>query len=120
MQWIECAVPCEGDPEQLCYALAELGVEGMSIEDEKDFREFLENNRAYWDYVDEELEQRFAGVSRVKFWLSTEKEGRDVLAAVRAARCVTSASARSNISITRTRTGCIVISMNAARSCPVV
>ena len=85
MQWIECAVRCEGDPEQLCAALAELGVEGMSIEDEKDFREFLENNRAYWDYVDEELEQRFAGVSRVKFWVSAEKEGRDVLAAVRAA-----------------------------------
>ena len=85
MQWIESAVPCEGDPEQLCYALAELGVEGMSIEDEKDFQEFLENNRAYWDYVDEELEQRFAWLSRVKFWLSCDEAGRSVLDRVRAA-----------------------------------
>ena len=70
MQWIECTVECSGDPEELCARLAELGVDGMSVEDERDFKEFLENNRAYWDYVDEELEQRFTGVSRVKFWLS--------------------------------------------------
>ena len=38
--------------------------------------------------------------------------------ASRAARCVTSASARSNISIIRMSTVCIVISTSAARSCP--
>ena len=85
MQWLECTVRCHGDPDQVCDALAALGVEGMSVEDEQDFRAFLENNRAYWDYVDDELEQRFAGVSRVKFWLSTEPEGQAVLDAVRAA-----------------------------------
>ena len=85
MQWLECTVPGGDDPEELCSALAELGVGGMSIENERDFHDFLENNRACWDYVDEALEESFSGVSRVKFWLSCSAEGENVLAAVRAA-----------------------------------
>ena len=85
MQWLECTVPCGEDPDAVCDRLATLGVEGMSVEDEREFREFLENNRAYWDYVDQDLERRFAGVSRVKFWLSLDAEGQAVLDRVRAA-----------------------------------
>ncbi len=85
MQWIECSVECSGDTEELCDRLAGLGVEGMSVEDERDFREFLENNRAYWDYVDEELAQRFRGVSRVRFWLPQDADGQAVLGRVRGA-----------------------------------
>ena len=85
MEWLECSLPCQGDPEELCAKLADLGVEGMSIEDEADFRNFLENNHKYWDYVDEELESRFRGVSRVKFWLGDDADGAAVLAAVRGA-----------------------------------
>ena len=85
MQWLECTVPGGDDPEAVCNTLAELGVGGMSIENERDFQEFLENNRACWDYVDEALERSFSGVSRVKFWLSCDAEGESVLAAVRAA-----------------------------------
>ena len=85
MQWLECTVPGGDDPEELCNALAELGVGGMSIENERDFHDFLENNRACWDYVDEALEESFSGVSCVKFWLSCDAEGEKVLAAVRAA-----------------------------------
>ncbi len=85
MQWLECTVPGGDDPEELCNALAELSIGGMSIENERDFHDFLENNRACWDYVDEALEESFSGVSRVKFWLSCDAEGEKVLAAVRAA-----------------------------------
>jgi len=85
MQWLECTVPCRGDVDELCEALSALGVDGMSVENEQDFREFLENNRAYWDYVDEELERRFAGVSRIKFWVSSDEAGRAVLSRVRRA-----------------------------------
>ena len=49
MEWLECSLPCKGDPEEFCTKLADLGVEGMSIEDEADFRNFLENNHKYWD-----------------------------------------------------------------------
>ena len=85
MQWLECTVPGGADPDEVCARLAMAGVEGMSVEDEREFRDFLENNRAYWDYVDEELERRFAGLSRVKFWLSCDADGQAVLDRVRAA-----------------------------------
>ena len=85
MRWIEATVPAGGDVDALCAALAELGVDGMVVEDEKDFRAFLENNRQYWDYVDEELSARYQGLSRVKFYLGDDEEGRAVLDRVRAA-----------------------------------
>ena len=85
MQWLECTVPGGNDPDGVCARLAEAGVGGMSVEDEAEFREFLANNQAYWDYVDKELEQRFAGVSRVKFWLPYDSEGKALLQTIRAA-----------------------------------
>ena len=83
MQWLECTVKCGDDTDAVCDRLAELGVEGMTVENEQDFRQFLEDNHAFWDYVDEELERRFTGVSQIKFWLSADDEGRAVLARVR-------------------------------------
>lgn len=85
MQWIECTLPCGDDTDTLCERLAELGVGGMSVENERDFKDFLEKNHQYWDYVDQELEDRFRGVSRVKFWLSQDAAGQAVLDAVRGA-----------------------------------
>ena len=86
MRWIEASVETKSDLIDLkCAELSELGVPGMVIEDENDFKSFLENNRQYWDYVDEELEQRFAGVSRIKFYLSDDADGLAVLDAVRRA-----------------------------------
>ncbi|MCM1149123.1 MAG: 50S ribosomal protein L11 methyltransferase [Butyricicoccus sp.] len=81
MRWIEAAIPTEsGKIDELCFRLTELGVEGLTIEDEADFRGFLENNRQYWDYVDEELDRRFAGLSQVKFYLPDDGAGRARLA----------------------------------------
>ena len=85
MEWLECAVKCGGNPDAVCDRLADLGVEGMSVEDEGEFREFLSQNTSYWDYVDRELEDRFTGVSRVKFWLAPDREGLEVLERVRQA-----------------------------------
>ena len=85
MRWIEAILPAKGDIDELCMALAELGVDGMVVEDEQDFQGFLANNHQYWDYVDEALEQSFSGVSRVKFYLADDESGRAVLDAVRGA-----------------------------------
>lgn len=86
MQWIEATIPTESERvDALCDALAALGVDGISIEDEADFRRFLEENRRFWDYVDEELERRFRGQSRVKFYLPDDAEGRAALGRIRAA-----------------------------------
>lgn len=83
MQWMEATLACFGDMDALCDRLAMLGIEGLVVEDERDFRSFLENNRQYWDYVDEELQRRFTGVSRVKFYLPGDEEGRATLEKLR-------------------------------------
>ena len=86
MRWIECAVATTSkEIDLLCLRLADLGVEGMCIEDEEDFKNFLENNHQYWDYVDDELNNRFKGLSRVKFYLSDDEEGKAMLAKIREA-----------------------------------
>lgn len=86
MRYIELILdtpPLEIDAR--CEELTGLGVEGFVIENEADFQDFLENNRQYWDYVDEELSDRFSGVSRIKCYLCDDEEGREILGKVRTA-----------------------------------
>ena len=84
MQWIEVSVPAEsGEIDDLCETLAALGAGGMVVEDERDFQNFLETNHQYWDYVDEALENQFRGVSRVKFYLADDEDGRALLDSIR-------------------------------------
>lgn len=81
MQWIEASFKARsGQLDALCDKLVMLGAEGLVIEDEADFRRFLEENRQYWDYVDEELAARYRGVSRVKLYVEDTPEGRAQLA----------------------------------------
>ncbi len=84
MRWIEASVATKSeDIEALCLKLQDLGIEGMSIEDEEDFKNFLENNHQYWDYVDDELSRRFEGRSLVKFYLPDDAEGKKQLDSIR-------------------------------------
>ena len=76
MEWIEAAIPCSGEEiEELCEKLSAWGIDAISIEDESDFKQFLENNRQYWDYVDEALLERFRAGSQIKCWLPNDKQG---------------------------------------------
>ena len=71
--------------EQRCEELQAMGVGGFVIENEADFRDFLEHNRQYWDYVDEKLRAQFAGLSRIKCYLSDDAEGQALLQRIREA-----------------------------------
>ena len=76
MQWLEITI--ESGPERidaLTDSLTALGVEGLIIEDEESYMDFLENNRKYWDYIDEELRDAMRGLCRVKFYLEDSPEG---------------------------------------------
>ena len=85
MQYIEVSADVAPELlEQRCQELSDLGVDGFVIESEEDFRDFLENNRQYWDYVDRDLEQRFTGASRIKFYLTDDEAGQALLEQVRA------------------------------------
>ena len=84
MKWIEAAVATKSEEiDAVCEQLAALGAGGMVVEDEADFQAFSANNHQYWDYVDDELESKFRGVSRVKFYLSDDDEGRALLETIR-------------------------------------
>ena len=86
MRWIEVSVDTPAELiDERCQQMADMGAGGFVIENEEDFQDFLENNHQYWDYVDDELEQKFAGVSRIKCYLSDDAEGKAILAAIRAA-----------------------------------
>ena len=71
--------------EERCSELEEKGISGFIIEDEEDFSSFLENNRQYWDYVDEDLAEKFRGLSRIKFYLPDDDDGKTLLREVLAA-----------------------------------
>ena len=71
--------------EPVSDLLGDLGIEGLVIEDEGDFRTFLENNRQYWDYVDEELDRSMEGKCRITFYVEENDDGFTKVAAVRIA-----------------------------------
>ena len=86
MRYIEVTVNTPKEEiDARCERMAAMGAGGFVIENEDDFRDFLEHNRQYWDYVDEELENRFLGVSRIKCYLTDDADGLAVLRQIRAA-----------------------------------
>lgn len=86
MRYIEvCVNTPANEIERRCEEMTAMGAEGFVIENEADFQDFLENNHQYWDYVDDELESRFTGVSRIKCYLCDDEDGRAVLCRIRGA-----------------------------------
>ncbi len=86
MQWLQLHIDASpASIEAVCDMLREIGIEGLSIEDEADFQTFLQENQQYWDYVDENLEKTMAGKCRVTFYLEDSQTGYTQLAAARIA-----------------------------------
>ena len=85
MNWIEVHIDTRPDRlDDLCARLEAAGVTGLVIDDEADFKDFLENNHQYWDYVDDELLREKKGLCRVTFYLSDDAEGEKQLRNVQA------------------------------------
>ena len=86
MRYIEFTVNTPGaEIDARCQEMADMGAGGFVIENEEDFKDFLEQNHQYWDYVDDELENQFAGVSRIKCYLTDDEDGLAVLRRINAA-----------------------------------
>ena len=86
MEWLELKIDTSPSGlDAVTELLERQGVTGVIIDDENDFKDFLEHNRQYWDYVDEELLREKAGVSRVTFYLERNEAALDVIARVRIA-----------------------------------
>ena len=70
MAWLEITI--ETTSKKMDHAVTNLTAHGFSdlvIEDQEEFETFLEDNRAYWDYIDEGLQQKLQGLSRIKLYL---------------------------------------------------
>ncbi len=79
--WLEVTVETtDGEMEALAALLTMNGAEGLVLENETDFKTFLEQNRQYWDYVDDALLERMKGVARIKFYVTDDEAGRLQLA----------------------------------------
>ena len=86
MRYIEVTVNTPGaEIDARCQEMADMGAGGFVIENEEDFKDFLEQNHQYWDYVDDELENQFAGVSRIKCYLTDDEDGLAMLRRINAA-----------------------------------
>ena len=86
MEWLELKIDTShAGLDAVTDMLEQQGVTGVMIDDEADFQSFLENNRQYWDYVDDDLLAQKKGVSRVTFYLERNEDAYGTVAAVRMA-----------------------------------
>ena len=77
VKWLEVAINTTPDRlDEVSAKLVAAGMDGLVIEDEQDFLNFLEQNKKYWDYVDQELMDRMRGVTRIKFYVTDDEDGR--------------------------------------------
>ena len=75
MAWLEITIETDsGRIESTAAALTAQGFSELVIEDQQEFETFLEGNRDYWDYIDEELQEKLQGLSRIKLYLEDTDE----------------------------------------------
>ena len=86
MDWLELHIDTSTvGIDAVTELLEQQGVEGLIIDDEQDFHDFLENNHQYWDYVDDDLLAEKKGLSRITFYLAPDEAGFNTVAQVRIA-----------------------------------
>ena len=73
MAYLEITVDTASDSiEDVAAALTAGGFADLVIEDQAEFAQFLDQNRAYWDYIDEDLQEKLQGLSHIKLYLEEE------------------------------------------------
>ena len=81
MQWIEVTVhTASGAIDLVADRLTVLGFDSFIIDDAADFQDFLENNRQYWDYVDDALAKKMQGVSQIRLYLADGPDAMEQIA----------------------------------------
>ena len=77
MNWLEITVQTASSGiETLAAALTAGGFTDLVLEDQSEFEDFLEDNREYWDYIDESLQAQLQGLSQIKLYLEdTDRAG---------------------------------------------
>jgi len=70
MEWLELTIKTASTGIELVSAALDLwGFDSFVVDDQAEFEDFLENNKDYWDYVDEDLASRMNGLSQIRLYL---------------------------------------------------
>ena len=70
MAWLEITIDTiPGKIDSAVTSLTAAGFADLVIEDQEEFETFLEQNREYWDYIDQDLQDRLQGLSHIKVYL---------------------------------------------------
>ena len=70
MNYLEVTIQTvSGSIDAVAAALTAGGFSDLVLEDQAEFESFLDENRNYWDYIDEQLQQQLEGLSRIKLYL---------------------------------------------------
>ena len=70
MAWLEITIDTASEKiNSVVTVLTAKGFSDLVIEDQEEFETFLEENRAYWDYIDETLQAKLQGLSHIKLYL---------------------------------------------------
>ncbi len=86
MEWTKVSIyTTAAGIDFVCDMLSELGIDGVEIEDEQDFKDFLKENHKYWDYVDDDLLKEKEKETRVNIYLETNNELPDKLLSLKSA-----------------------------------
>ena len=73
MDYLEITVSTASEGiEIVANALSSGGFDSLVVEDQAEYENFLEDNRAYWDYIDEEFQAELQGLSRIKLYLEVD------------------------------------------------
>ena len=77
MAWLEITIDTAAEKcSSVVTVLTAKGFSDLVIEDQEEFETFLEENKAYWDYIDEEFQEKLQGLSHIKLYLEdTDSSG---------------------------------------------
>lgn len=83
--WLEVTIDTTPDClEDTAAYLTGCSIVGLVLENEGDLADFMAENQAYWDDVDEDLKTAWKGLSRVKFYVTEDEDGKARLEEVKA------------------------------------
>ena len=70
MDWLQISINvAPGQMDQLTTLLTAQGFSDLVIEDQAEFENFLDENRQYWDYIDQQLQDKLQGLSKITLYL---------------------------------------------------
>lgn len=85
MQWLELTIKTSAagiDAVTACLTAA--GYDSFIIDDQAEYEDFLEKNRAYWDYIDENLQKELQGLSQIRLYIENDNQAEEKISGLRA------------------------------------